>query len=254
MTRYYLNHNDYDSSCTDHKHRMQCDVKNGKVFWKCYKCNTKGTFSARHFNPERKAVAKVKGQIPRAPDFPWKYRAWLYKYGITQKEIQDYGIYCGLYEFKHMERPQYCVVLPVFTADGQVMQQARFFNKSLPKYLSQYVQDTEHKPLFWGGAASDRLVLCEDMLSAIKVSKLYNTTGIALLGVDLPTNEVNRISTAKPKEVFVFLDNDNHIVKKNQRKIKKVLDTYLSCSVQIVKHDKDPKECTLDELEELLHG
>lgn len=95
--------------------------------------------------------------------------------------------------------------------------------------------------------------MTEDVLSAIKVSRVPGNVGVALLGSSL--KEPQAVKAARlGRDVAVFLDNDNEQVRANQRKARKMLEPLAKGEVSILEQDKDPKEFTTEELREILDG
>jgi hypothetical protein len=114
------------------------------------------------------------------------------------------------------------------------------------KYLT--VRNTS--PLFWySGQVSTKLVIVEDILSAIRVSKFHSS--IAILSSGMPDDLYAIIGKSNYTDFVIFLDNDNAQVKKNQLKIAQKLS--LLGNVRVIKSDKDPKEMSDNELKDILN-
>lgn len=95
--------------------------------------------------------------------------------------------------------------------------------------------------------------MTEDVLSAIKVSRVPGNIGVALLGSSL--KEPQAVKAARlGGDVAVFLDNDNEQVRANQRKARKMLEPLAKGAVSIIEASCDPKEMTTEEIREMLNG
>ena len=79
------------------------------------------------------------------------------------------------------------------------------------------------------------------MLSAIKAGR--HATGMALCGTSMHDVHLRKILELQPKRVLICLDNDNSIVRKQQRKCKKTLDKFVD-DVLIIRMSKDLKAQT----------
>ena len=93
-------------------------------------------------------------------------------------------------------------------------------------------------------------VLVEDILSAAKVGR--QADAYALLGTSLSEYLKYRLA-GKYKHALVWLDNDNPSVRSAQRDIAKALGIFIE-RVTIIHHDKDPKLCTDQEIENVVRS
>jgi len=183
----HINHRDCEAG-TDTKRRLYIkEETNGYLFY-CHHCGKSGSYYKDKFRSL--AAIKKSGSVGESSsrhvslptDFEsdtkkWdsKARAWVYQYGITEEEIRKYGL--G-YSPKNGR-----VVLPSWE-DGKLLgyQMRKIFpTDPLPKYVTYY----NKKNYVWKDLISTNsiLVLCEDVLSAIKLHRYYGS--IALLGTHL---------------------------------------------------------------------
>lgn len=171
-------------------------------------------------------------QIATTDELPQVAKQWLYSYGILPNEIKDFGI-CWNDEHQLlvlMKAPDYW--------------QARCFGNQKVKYLSK-----GKKPLTFYGY-SDRLVCVEDILSAIKISRLSpEWCSIPLLGSHM-SDEVNERIGKDFKSVVIWLDRDKA---KEAIKIANNL-KQRGVNASVVISPKDPKEYTKGELSEWLRN
>ena len=134
---------------------------------------------------------------------PDKARVWLDKYGITQHEISFYKIgYSPLREL---------LIFPIKDVDGEIiMWQGRYFgnNSDYPKYITKGSKDFV---LVYDSLAkekkfsSDTVVLVEDLISAIRVSRVLPCC--AILGATIPLQLTTRLSKTF-KQAIIWLDDD----------------------------------------------
>ena len=128
--------------------------------------------------------------------------AWLSKYGITANEIKENDIY-----WDAASSGLVFVVDWVSQADGSKapsLIQTRSFREGIPKYLTKGKKQDSKR--VWG-ICSKRLVLCEDIVSAIKIGRTSNAK--ACLGTSIPT----KILEISPRydRIDVWLDPDKRL-------------------------------------------
>jgi hypothetical protein len=159
-------------------------------------------------------------------DIPKEAMQWLLQYEITSKDCETYHItWCP------SRKALVLIYLPHYY-------QARNFNEG-PKYLSK-----GNKPLLFYGN-SDTIVIVEDVLSAIKVSKANNNyTGCPLLGSSMPLKLTETI-LERFKKVWIWLDRDKAIdaVKMARNLKQKGIDA------DVIITDKDPKEYSTHDID-----
>ena len=163
-------------------------------------------------------------------DIPPKAMKWLLQFGVSLQEIKDFNI--------KWEPDQELLVL----VSNDNYYQARCFGNQRTKYLSKGI-----KPLTYFGY-SDKLVCVEDILSAIKISRLSpDYCALPLLGCSISNEWIQSIS-GKFKEVIVWLDRDKA---KDAVKISRDLRQRGFVS-RVVISPLDPKEYNKGELIEWL--
>lgn len=163
-------------------------------------------------------------------EIPVKAKQWLLKSGITLKEITDFNI--------KWEPNQELLVL----LHNDTYWQARCFGNQKVKYLSKGT-----KPLTFFGEGST-LVCVEDILSAIKISRLSpEFCALPLLGCSLNQDFIPELKR-RFKSVVVWLDRDKA---KNAIDIARNLKQRgIYATVRVT--DLDPKEYTKGEISEWL--
>lgn len=200
----------------------------------CFGC--KYTKQKNDLNSIRKRLTPNKIQDPddftleTTLDIPVKAKQWLFKYGITPNEINDFGI-----TFNEEQELLVLINLPHYW-------QARTFGNQKVKYLSK-----GKKPLTFYGYA-DKLVCVEDVLSAIKIARLSpDWCATPLLGCSMSEETIQAL-TGKFSSVVIWLDRD----KANEAlKLSRML-RGRGFNSSIVVSPLDPKEYTKGELIEWL--
>ena len=267
-----LNHADYPEypsklagGCTDKRERLYVrTTSNGARVWFCHDCGSGGTLTRNYQRTPSETVTFVQNCIKsptgiayekrlRLPfDFskqlPIVAKAWLHKYKITKEEIDIFGF--GWSE-------ALCrLVLPVYEDDKLIYWQGRTFKgihkTTNPKYLN--IRQSGAKNVFFrryvGNALcpinnnnplSDiqykTLVLVEDILSAVKVGR--HVDSLALLGSYLPPSLVSILITYT--KIIIWLDEDKYAT---SVKAAIKFSQQLGISIQVVKTQLDPKECS----------
>ena len=234
---------------TDTKRRLYIRrLENGHVVAFCHHCNKSGSHGEDKFR-SLEAIKKTAGSggsagrtVSLPSDFEsdpqkWdsKARSWVYKYGITDEEIRKYGI--G-YSAKNGR-----VVLPSWE-DGKLLgyQMRKIFpTDPLPKYVTYY----NKKNFVWKDLTSTNsiLVLCEDVLSAIKLHRYYGS--IALLGTNLHKDTYKYLLGFK--KIIIYLDNNNAEVRLMRSKIQRNI-SVLVPDTSICILERDPKTLSNKEL------
>jgi len=227
--------------------------------WKyyCHRCKIYGTRPITRLSPEqfkawKKAIDRgvPENQVQEKLELPAGFTriipasglAWLYRYGITDGDIEQFGIgYSSV-----LDR----VVLPVYSSSGELLYwQGRNVGEvtpTNPKYVNVRAKrdDVRFVNMPW---QTNEVVLVEDILSGIRVGHVVDCIG--LLYAYIPDNLVWQLSL-QGKRVFLFLDPDknNYCLKKVQRYRGFGLD------VLMIRVDQDPKYYTEDEIGGFIYG
>ena len=211
----------------------------GKLTAYCFRCGSKGFHSeqesledklqrmATERDADAQAVAQATLPEPRVYElsgWPRDAALWLYKSGFSPSMIEKLGAYwCPA-----MGR----VVLPVMEDGRAVFWQARSVKRQ-PKILSPHMP---RRGVVGKYGQGDTLVLCEDTLSAFKVSQV--TEAWSLLGTKLLPKPMSEIITGN-RPVVVWLDNDK-AGQDGATRIQRTLRAY-GVSVRNIITPKDPK-------------
>jgi ribosomal protein S27AE len=204
-------------------------------FW-CFGCkyhklkNDIGSIRNRIAEQDHTMRRTLPKDIEVSQDIPKPAMQWLLSYGITPNEINDFGIGWN-------DDAQLLVL--VKTPDYW---QARTFGNHKVKYMSNGI-----KPLTFYGYA-DKIVCVEDILSAIKISRLSpEFCALPLLGSSMSEEVIQRLS-GHFKSVVIWLDRDkaNEAIK-IARNLKQ-----RGFNSSVVISPLDPKEYSKGELSEWL--
>jgi len=204
-------------------------------FW-CFGCkyhklkNDIGTIRKRLSETDHTMRRTLSIDLETTTDIPKEPMRWLLSYGITPNEINDFHIGWN-------DDTQLLVL--VKTPDYW---QARTFGKHKVKYMSNGI-----KPLTFYGDA-DKIVCVEDILSAIKISRLSpDWCALPLLGSSMSEEVIQRLS-GQFKSVVIWLDRDKA---KDAIKIARNL-KQRGFNSSVVISPLDPKEYSKGELSEWL--
>lgn len=238
----------------DYRERLYIRRTHYGWLYYCHNCGASGCkpYSASellktilHHGGERPATEHLVEETKHGLSFTHFSRAaldWLYQYDITDNEIDLYGI---KYTVEYGGR----VAIPVHSERGTTVgYQLRRLDNSGPKYITKIINDKKGTPAF-RIIKSNKCVVVEDALSAIKVSR-QGVSAIALMG------SPNRIPTPLAKEIEArfdvtafWLDPD-----KSDRGIlmaEQMLRMYRGKYLYIL-GDRDPKEFSDAELKQII--
>ena len=191
-----------------------------------------------------KSIEQEDGRIvERLADFGIHGKVWLNKYGITPHEVKTYGICYDLEEDS--------LIFPTFDADGLAGFQERCLRPGYdgPKYLSYFIR-TAVQLCAAPEADMAGLVLVEDFVSAIKVGRVMQA--MPLRTTNMSTMQKRVVLDINVREYYVWLDNDNSIVKRQQLALKNELDKL--GTAYLIKTANDPKVYTTNEIISIIYG
>lgn len=229
-----------------------CDGVLGWVFY-CHRCHMSGFKPLIGLSPDR-MVNHIKSRkentieeysniyLPKdfTNNIPDKGLVWLYKYDITNVEIVKYNIGYSAYYDR--------VILPVYDSKRNlVFYQGRYLGEPSsehPKYVN--VKAKRDNIYFNCAGTNNKVVLVEDILSAIKVNRVGYET-IALLYATVPLTLAEYLHN---KYVYIWLDADKY---KESIKYMFALGN-LGIKVKRVITRKDPKSYSSLEIKTILSG
>lgn len=218
--------------------------------WKCHyyilSDNILSNYKQKHSN-NNTPIIMPKITLPKdcTADYPSKCIAWINSYELDKSDV----LYNGVLYSEKEER----LIFPFWNGETLEGWQGRYFgtdNKKAKWYSRGDVQSIIHilKNGRVGHHENDasRLVLCEDIVSAIKVSKL-GISAMPLFGVNIKAR-IPQFRVLSYLEYIIFLDEDMH-----QHSLKESRTMRLNgLNVCTILSEKDPKEHSYQELECLL--
>ena len=248
-----VNHTSAD--CSGDSSSMTVERKRDGVYAKCFRCGCFGVNREGRvrgfFDKEksRDAIDVKHGDITMPYDsqgdikeWPSQARVWIRRARVTDEEVKRYGISYS----RRLGR----VVLPVYDSGNMVGYQARKIHEEDdgPKY---YTRTSEPERMVFTVANdnhTDTVVLCEDVLSAIRVGR-FMPAG-AILGTSTSDYSLKLLTQGK-KHVIIYLDYDNRVVINTSIKLKHKLELLLK-DVKLIRTDRDPKGLSDIELQDVL--
>jgi hypothetical protein len=224
-----------------------------KSYWcNCYRCGFadsefKGAQSLaelKRINDLNEAAATIELTLELPKDFtndiPLHGRIWLYGGGISEPTWSKYNIGYS----KYLDR----VILPVYDDSGNLewYQCRALHSGQKPKYL-QPARDRSKVMFRVGPSGGDdkRVVLVEDILSAIRVGQHIPTR--SLLGTKITDSQASEL--AEYSRVITWLDSDR-AGRQGSYKIRRTLS--LITDVGDIVTEKDPKELSDKEIRNYL--
>lgn len=191
--------------CCGQDDSMTITKNPNSIVWYCFRCKNKGIdwLESRTIKDLREAhkvsARSIECKLPDdyTTDIPVEGLLWLRKYGITQHEQEYFSIGYS----KRYAR----LVLPLYDDGELILMQLRALGESqTPKYLNVFSAN-KSRPIFrnvvyW----EERIVLTEDILSAIKVRRVCSS--MPILGTSLSDSILLKL--IHTKEVVLWLDAD----------------------------------------------
>lgn len=156
----------------------------------------------RNQSASTQTITKASVHLPYdiTDELPTSSLVWLRMFGVTQQEIQKYGL-CWSPKYDRL-------VLPVRDENGKLVYwQGRYFglDKRQPKYIN--TRCSRGNVWFDTGGDFQITVLVEDILSALAVFRTGKARAIALLGSFISDNLIVKL-LSEGKQVCVWLDRD----------------------------------------------
>ena len=232
----------------------------------CPKCHSKDNlgiwddgsswcFGCHAYTPPTKTIDNLKARLLRSksvtksgvmlPEDAWGMipkvaLEWLGKYHLTKEDIAKLN---PLYS-----QSKDLLIFPFYDMDREIIAwQGRYFgaNKNYPKYVTYGTKDM--LSMFPGPEQTKTVSVVEDVISAIKVSKVTDT--LALLGSYLSLKTANRL-TRTYDHLVLWLDAD---------KYKEAVATSsrlspLFKSVKVIYTELDPKEYNAEEIKKYVQS
>jgi len=162
-------------------------------------------------------------------------KAWIDQYNITEEQRGSYLI--GYSPSKKR------IILPYYVDGTLVGYQSRRCDNDKRKYLTYGFKDCTFQSQKWR-ASTNKVVLCEDIISAIKIGEVAHS--FALMTTSLKNqDEFKRMLKYITDEVYIWMDPDGPGQKatiKLEKSLRSLFRTH------IIKSNKDPKYYSTDEI------
>lgn len=217
------------------------DIKDGWYVFKCFRCGKRyaksvtSKLSVRTHKKRSKALPSDScTTIPPTP------RLWLYRF-LTAPEVASSGILWS----ESTQR----LWFPIRREGIQHGWTGRNFgDPKRPKYSTIVLTEPSQLFAVHTDHEAHRTIFVEDYISYYKLlSNVSNSNIICLYGTEYKYNITSYI--VSNSIIYIFLDNDNSIVKSKQYKLYNILSLF-SNHVYVIHSTKDPKEYTVSELHE----
>lgn len=193
----------------------------------CYSCGyTVGSSIINNFKQSKKESLPISIVLPEDVDttIPSYAKNWLYQYELTNKDINEHTL---LWSERYKQ-----LIFPYFVNNELLAWQGRGFNPIYPKWFSQ---GKLHELLYILGNKGSSLVLVEDIVSAIKLSKFMDSS--PLFGCSVSVKQALRYNKFY-SQLYLWLDPDKQ---KESIKIATTLNN-LDIPIKIIYANADPKE------------
>jgi len=172
-------------------------------------------------------------------DYPRRSINWMLQYELDKNDMMKHHILWS--ESKQR------LIFPIFSEDKLLAYWGRYFGEGAePKWKGLgAMRDIFH---FIGSPSYKKVVLCEDIVSAIKLSRFC--TALPLFGTHIGVDRWKRLRSILPKEsqVILWLDPDMYSHSTKQA----YLGQQYGINTDIILSKKDPKEHRLTEIEDYL--
>ena len=177
-----------------------------------------------------------------APMIPAVADAWLKKYQLTQQELLKHRVVWS--EYRQL------LIFPYFSKDNYLYgYQGRYFGTD-PKHPKWTGKGSfkEHSNLYLTSSKESDIIIIEDIISSIKLNRLYNTS--CLFGSYIDINKyISIYKEHKPSSFIIWLDRDKR--KESYLYASKL--NSIGVKASVISTEKDPKDYTTEELKVIVH-
>ncbi len=250
-----VNHDSPD--CGGSSKSMNIEVKSdGHILAYCHRCSKSGSYNSPYFSGKKaeggtrtdSKISATRGLrtegYKRATcsmaEWTTEARGFVLKAGLSQLEVTANDI--------RYDKTIDGIYLSVLNDTGNCGYVLRRFSCEGAKYLNDFVDCRPRCHASRPAIDSDLVVITEDILSAIKVGRQFNA--VSILGTNCDVLTLNWL-IKKYSKFVIWLDDDNQIVKRQQRVLKNTF-SMLGESRIITGVGKDPKYLTDREIREII--
>lgn len=167
-------------------------------------------------------------------NYPQRALAWIEQYELTKNDLYAHNV---LWSESNQR-----LIFPYYGSEGLLAWQGRYFGQEKKgKWFSQ----GNLKELFHVLGSGDEIILVEDIVSAIKVSRY--TSCMPIFGSYIGSVRFKRLKVLT-KKVVVWLDPDKR--KESITELRRA--SLMGLEARIIYSDKDPKEESYERIQECL--
>lgn len=248
--------NHSNSFCSGSSKSLIISRENNGILVHCFRCGESGYVRDSSFQSGKVRTGdanqnndELNSSVPsletprdttfRVSEFSGEGIQWLESFELDKYSIQEYYIGYSPKEDR--------LVFPLYNKEGlSLFQTRKLSNKDIrPKWITKVNKSNPLYSYFKGNGDKDKVLLVEDIVSAIKLTTYINTYPI--LSTNLSTNKLLYLNTIF-NNFYIWLDNDNVIVNKEARKLGNKL-KLLGKEVTLITIKKDPKRVSYNDLD-----
>lgn len=212
----------------------------------CFGCGYIEHFGARRPTTER-TESRSFVALPEdiAPRIPAVADQWIKKYDLTLRELYDNRVVWS--EYRQL------LIFPYFDDKGHLWGwQGRYFGND-PKHPKWTGKGAFKEQIKIHGdltrCKESGIIIVEDIISTIKLSRIYNTT--CLYGSYIDINKYcNIYNIYKPSKYIIWLDKD----KEKESRLFSLQFNKLGIPSEVVSTERDPKEYNTLEIKEIIES
>jgi hypothetical protein len=214
----------------------------------CYSCRYTEFPSQIQYFKNKNEPEEIDINLPYLPadsdvNYPQRALDWVYQYELTKEDLYKHNVLWS----ESRQR----LIFPIFGDEGLIAYQGRSFfldEESQKKYPKWYGKGNL-KDTFNIFGAGNKLVLTEDIISAIKVSKC-GVMAMPLYGCQIGRERFKRLYNLinTDDEVLIWLDPD----KRKEATKEAQLGRLCGINTRVIFSDKDPKEHSYEEISQIL--
>lgn len=168
---------------------------------------------------------------------PDRAKEWFYQYDMTEFDLKNNRVLWSEYKQR--------MIFPVYDDNNNLlMWQGRYFgppNPKEPKWLTRGMNEEVFHILTYSGE-HDTIVVCEDVISAIKIAKA-GFTAMPLWGCVINSSRWIRFKHITD-EIIIWLDPD----KRNEAVKQSIKGKENNIQTKVILSCKDPKEHSIEEI------
>jgi DNA primase len=219
----------------------------------CFSCKYTSRNKHRDLFIEKQfsqATPKIpENDLPEKAPLSMESLLFLEKKRITSYLRLHYSIYEGFVYNHFIRQKERRIILPVWFDRKIVGYQARALGDQKPKYLGAIFNLEESVIFYSKKAITDTIIITEDILSAIRLSKFANSVSLLGTSFDRDGSRLFKLLSCGPRNFILWLDGDEAGTKAAINLKKQLL---LYGNVNIIYTREDPKNLSDRQIKEYL--